>query len=159
MEEIIIRQATREDAKTIHELHIYSVKELCKGFYSDELIHGWIDLRTPANFFSAIDQNILFVAIKDTEIVGFGGAIPGEIWAIYVLPTHIKSGIGSILLSHALKIALVESNNVIVESTLNAAGFYAKNGFVEVKRKTSRHGYVDIPCILMEYKYPFKEKS
>jgi putative acetyltransferase len=156
MEEIILRQATREDAKTIHELHIHSVKELCKDFYSDELIHGWLDHRTPANYFSAIDRNILFVAIKDTKIVGFGGAIPGENWAIYVSPKHNKSGIGSILLGHAIEIALKGKNGVIVESTLNAAGFYTKNGFVELERKTSKHGSVELPAILMEYKPPLK---
>jgi putative acetyltransferase len=159
MEKIILRQATREDAKTIHELHVHSVKELCKGFYSDELIHGWLDHRTPANFFSAIDRNILFVAIKDTEIMGFGGAIPGEIWAIYVSPGHNKSGIGSVLLNHAIEIALIGKDSLIVESTLNAAGFYAKNGFVELERKTSRHGSVELPAILMEYKSPLKYKS
>jgi len=155
MGDIIIRQATMNDAPTMHELHTQSVKELCKGFYSDELIHGWIGHRTPAHYFSAIDRNILFVAIKDSEIVGFGSAVPREIYSLYVSPSYIKSGIGSILLSHAIEIALVESNNVIVESTLNAAAFYAKKGFVEVERKTSRHGYVDLPCVLMEYKPSF----
>jgi GNAT superfamily N-acetyltransferase len=159
MEEITIRQATRKDADTIHELHIHSVKELCKIWYSDELMHGWIDCRTSANFFWAIDQNILFVAIKDTDIVGFGGAIPGEIWAVYVLPSQIKLCIGSAILGHAMEIALIKKSSIIVESTLNAAGFYAKNGFVELERKTARHGSVDLPVIVMEYKPPPKEKN
>ena len=159
MEEIITRQATREDTKTIHELHTHFVKELYKGFYSDELIHGWIDHRTLANYFSAVDRNILFVAIKDTEIMGFGGAIPGEIWAVSISPTHIKSGSSSILLSHVMEIALSEESSIIVESSLNAAGFYAKNGFVELERINARHGSVELPVILMEYKSPLKERS
>ena len=159
MKEIIIRQATREDAKSIHKLCMCSIKELYKGFYSDNIIHGLTDNKAPENWFSAIDRNILFVAIKDSEIVGFGGAIPGEIWAIYVLPSHIKSGIGTILLRHAMEIALIEKSNITVESSLNAAGFYAKNGFVELERKTARHGAVELPVILMGYKPPLKEKS
>jgi len=155
MEEITIRQATRDDAPAIHELHTQSVKELCTDYYSDELIHGWIGHRTLANYFSAIDRNILFVATKDSEIVGFGGAVPGEIYAIYVLPSYVKQGVGSILVSHAMEIALIEKSSVIVESTLNATGFYAKKGFVEVERKTSRHGSVELPCVLMHYEPSF----
>lgn len=158
MEKILIRQATKDDAQAIHELHVKSVKELCKGFYSDELINGWIGVRTPANFSPAIDRGILFVAIEDAEMVGFGGAIPGEIWAIYVSPGHVKTGIGSILLSHAMQIALTGKSGVILESTLNASKFYAKKGFVELGRKTARHGNVDLPVILMEYKPPSDKK-
>jgi len=126
MEKIKIRQAFRNDAPAIHELHMKSVKELCKNHYSDEQIHGRIDIRTAEIYFPAIDKNIYFVAIEDSVIVGFGGAVPGEVWAIYVLPSHIKSGIGSMLLSHAMEIALVDSSKVIVVSTLNAVGFYGK---------------------------------
>jgi len=152
MEKIKIRQAFRNDAPAIHELHTKSVKELCKNHYSDEQIHGWIDHRTPEGYFPPIDQNILFVAIEDSVIVGFGEAVPGEVSAIYVLPSHIKSGIGSMLLSHAMEIALVDNSKVIVVSTLNAVGFYGKRGFVEVERKTIRRGNVELPCIQMEYR-------
>jgi len=159
MEKILIRQATKEDVEAIHELHVKSVRELCQGFYSDELIDGWIGARTPANFFPAIDRDILFVAIRDAEMVGFGGAIPGEIWAIYVSPGHVKSGIGSILLSHAMEIALAGKSSVILESTLNASKFYEKKGFVELERTTATHGNVYLPVIKMKYKPPIKKKS
>ena len=149
---IIIGKAIRDDAVLIHELHTQSVKELCKDHYSDELIHGWIDQRTPERYFSAIDRNILFVAIEDSAIVGFGGAVPRGICQIYVLPSHIESGIGSMLLNHAMEIARVDNGKVIVESTLNAVGFYGKSGFVEIERKTTRHENVDLPCILTEYR-------
>ena len=152
MKDIIIRQANRDDAQTIHELHTESVTELCKGYYSDDLIHGWIGNRTPANYFSVIDQNKLFVAIKDSEIVGFGSAVPGEVERLYVSPYHVNSGIGSLLLGQAMMIALVNSCKVIVVSTLNAEGFYSKRGFISVEKITTRHGSVDLPCILMEYK-------
>ncbi len=103
-----------------------SVKELCKNHYSDEQIHDWISIRIPEIYFPVIDKNIYFVAIEDSVIVGFGGAVPEEAWAIYVLPSHIKSGIGSMLLSHAIGIALVDNSKVIVVPTLNAVGFYGK---------------------------------
>lgn len=152
MEKIKIRQATRDDAPAIHELHIKSVWELCKGHYSNDQLHRWLDIRTPENFFWAIDRNILFVAIEDSVIVGFGGAVPGKVWATYVLPSHIKSGIGSMLLSHAMEIALIDNSKVTVVSTLNAVGFYGKRGFVEVEKTIHGPGTIDLPSILMEYK-------
>jgi GNAT superfamily N-acetyltransferase len=91
------------------------------------------------------------VAIEDSVMVGFGGAVPGQVWAIYVLPSHVKSGIGSMLLSHAMEIALIDNGKVIVKSTLNAVGFYAKKGFVEVEKTIYGPGTIDLPCILMEY--------
>ena len=62
------------------------------------------------------------------------------------------------LLDHVMKIALI-NNKVVVVSTLNAVGFYTKNGFVEVERKTTRRGNIDLPCVYMELKPSLKEKS
>lgn len=39
---------------------------------------------------------------------------------------------------------------VRVESTLNAAAFYARFGFREVERTTLRRGGVEVPTVVME---------
>ncbi len=122
-EEIKIRKATRDDASAIFDVMKKSAWELCKDYYSSKLLHRWLDRGTPENLFSQIDKNIYFVAIENSVIVGVGGAVPGEIWVIYVLPSHIKSGIGSMLLSHAMEIALIDNTKVTVESTLNASSW------------------------------------
>lgn len=148
--EITIRKATRDDAPAIHELHTESVWKLCGGHYSNDQIHGWLDHRTPDGYFSAIDQGRLFVAIEGSVIVGFGGAVPGEIHAIYVLPCRIKEGIGSLLLEHAMQIGQDGSDKVVLESTLNAVSFYRRKGFSEVRRKLIRRGNVELSVVLME---------
>jgi len=150
MREIIIRQANRDDALAIHELHTRSVMELCKTYYSDAQIHGWIDHRTPEGYYSLIDRGTHFVAIIDSQIVGFEEAVPGEVLALFVSPDHVNRGIGTILFDHAMKTA-IQSEKVSLESTLNAVSFYIKNGFVRVERRTTRRGNVDLPVVLMHY--------
>lgn len=150
MDEIVIRQAYRDDAQAIHELHTRSVMELCKSYYSDAQIHGWIDHRTPEGYYSPIDQGTYFVAIIDSQIVGFGVAVPGEVLGLFVSPDHVNRGIGTMLLDHAMKTAS-QNEKVSLESTLNAVSFYIKNGFVKVERRTARRGNVDLPVVLMHY--------
>ncbi len=150
-EEIKIRKGTRDDASAVHGLHTKSVWELCKDHYSNDQLHGWLDHRTPEGYFPAIDQGRLFVAIEDSEIVGFGEAIPGEILAIYVLPDRIEKGIGSILLRLAMEISRSGSGKVVLDASLNSVGFYRKRGFVEAEQKFIRRGNIELPCVLMEY--------
>jgi len=149
---ITIRKATRDDAVAIHELHIQSVRELCKDHYSNGQISGWLDPRTPERYFPAIDVGTYFIAIEDSVIVGFGGARPGEVWGIYVLPDHTKEGIGSMLLRHAMEIAQGSTDKVVLQSTLNAVDFYHRKGFAEVRKELIRRGSVELPVVLMEFK-------
>ena len=151
MSEIFIRQANRDDAQAISELQIRSIEELCKSYYTEKQIRDWINIINPEVCYPPIDRNIFFVAIKDSKIVGFGGAVPGEVEAVYVSPDSINSGIGSMLLQYALKTAR-KSSRVTVISTLNAAGFYAGNGFVEIERIISTRGNIELPCVYMELK-------
>ncbi|MFC1952590.1 GNAT family N-acetyltransferase [Chloroflexota bacterium] len=150
-QELTVRIATRDDAITIHELHIRSVWELCKEHYSTEQLHGWLDHRTPEGYYQDIDKGMFFVAMDGSEVIGFGGAIPGEILAIYVTPDRIKEGIGTIMLQHGMDIGKRDSSIVILDATLNSVGFYQKYGFTEVEKKFIRRGNTELPCILMEY--------
>ena len=149
---VVIRQATRDDAAAIHELHLQSVRELCKGHYSNGQISGWLDHRTPEGYFPAIDEGRLFVAIEGSVIVGFGEAIPGEVFAFYVLPDRAREGIGSTLLMHAMEIAQGSADKVVLDSTLNAVDFYRRKGFTEVQKKLLRRGSIELPAVLMEFR-------
>jgi len=151
MKEITIRKGKREDAPAIHELHIESARELCKNHYTSEQLNGWLDHRTPEGYFEAIDEGTLFVAEEDSVIVGFGRAVPQEVWAIFVSLDHIGQGIGSILLKHAIEMADKGGDTITLESTINAVGFYKSRGFAEVKQILIRRGNIKLPAVLMEY--------
>ena len=84
-----------------------------------------------------------------TTVVVAGPA--GVVVAVYVDPPGIRQGVGSALLRHALDQArLAHSGPVRVESTLNAIGFYAKHGFREIGRGTTKRGLVEVPIVRME---------
>jgi ribosomal protein S18 acetylase RimI-like enzyme len=152
MKEITVRQANRDDAPAIHELHIRSARELCKSHYTSEQLSGWLNHRTPEGYFEAIDEGTLFVGEEGSVIVGFGRAVPQEIWAIFVSPDHTKQGIGSILLKHAIEMADKGGEAIKLESTMNAVDFYRSRGFAEVKQILIRRGNVELPAVLMEYR-------
>src|SRR2546430_8960520 len=111
----LLRQARREDALRLHELHTASVRTLCDSHYAAEIIGGWLQTRSAEGYLAPIKRGVLFVAQRDDRIIGFG---------------EIRQGVGSALLRHALERArLAHRGPVRVESTLNAIGFYAKHGF------------------------------
>ena|SRR5437867_2781102 len=146
-----LRQARREDAARLHELHTASVRVLCSLHYPAEIIDGWLKNRSADGYLAPIKRGVLFVALRDDRIIGFGEAAAGVVVAVYVDPSGIRQGVGSALLRHALGLARREHNGSIgVESTLNAIGFYAKHGFREIGRATTKRGQVEVPIVRME---------
>jgi GNAT superfamily N-acetyltransferase len=146
-----IRAAARADAARLHELHTTSVRTICAPHYAPAVIEGWLANRRPDGYLSPIERGDIFVVEDEARIVGFGEAVPGVIVACYVDPATVRRGVGSAIMHHALGIARRGHDGPIrVESTLNAALFYARFGFLEVERSTLRRGDVDVPFVLME---------
>ena len=150
---VTIRKAEESDAEPIYELHLRSVRQLCSSAYSHEIIEGWLKNRTPAGYLNGIRKGEMYVAEINGQIVGFGHAIPGEIWAIFIEPGYVRSGIGTMLAEHGVKLAATGKIRVIrLESTLNARQFYEKLGFKAIRETTARRNDVDIPIIEMRLK-------
>lgn len=102
--------------------------------------------------FVPIDSGRIFVAESDSTVLGFGEAAPGVVVAIYVHPSMTRQGIGTRLLRHALERARkTHSGPVTVESTLNATAFYARSGFLEIRRSTVKRNHVEVPVVVMEH--------
>ena len=146
-----IRRAQPTDAGRIHELHTTSVRTLCRGHYAADVIDGWLLNRRPEGYLPPIERGDLFVVHDDTEIVGFGEAAPGVVIAVYVDPSAVRRGVGSLIMGRALEIARRgHEGGIRLESTLNARPFYERFGFREIERSTVRRGPVAIPVIVME---------
>ena len=95
----LLRQARREDALRLHELHTASVRTLCASHYGAEIIDGWLKNRSADGYLAPIKRGVLFVAQPDNRIIGFGEAAAGVVVAVYVDPSGIRQGVGSALLS------------------------------------------------------------
>jgi GNAT superfamily N-acetyltransferase len=148
----VIRPARSEDALRLHELHTASVRALCAGHYSADVIEAWLWNRVPSGYLSPIERGALFVAERAGRVVGFGEAAPGTVIAVYVDPAEVLQGIGSAILRHAVALARKEHDGPVrLEATLNARDFYERIGFREVKRSTVRRNQVDVPVVVMEY--------
>ena len=149
---IEIRQARPGDAPRLHELHTAAVRTLCAKHYSSEILDGWLLDRRPDGYLLPIERGAIFVAQRDSEVVGFCEAAPGVVVAVYVHPSVTRQGIGATLLNHALAVARgSHRGSVRVESTLNASAFYERHGFREVKRSTIKRNHVEVPIVVMEH--------
>src|SRR6476619_913554 len=100
--DVVIRPAEPDDAEKIHDLHTASVRGLCSGHYSAEVIDGWLMGRSPAGYLGAIQRGVLFVAQRDERVLGFGHFGTGKVVAIFVDPTAERCGVGRLLLHHAM---------------------------------------------------------
>jgi len=145
----LIRPAQPQDAARLHELHTASVRALCSGHYSADIIEAWLWNRTPSGYLGPIERGTLFVAEQDGRVVGFGEAAPGAVIAVYVDPANVRQGVGTATWHHAVVFAGEEHDGPIrLEATLNARDFYERAGFREIRRSTVKRNHVDIPVVL-----------
>jgi GNAT superfamily N-acetyltransferase len=68
-----------------------------------------------------------------------------------VEPGWAGRGVGTVLLSHALRLGSAQSSgSARVESTLNAVTFGEHFGFRQINSTTVRRNEVDVPVVVME---------
>ena len=147
-----IRLATAEDALAIHELHTASVKALCKGAYSLEIIDGWLKGRSPDGY-KGIAKGEMYVIESDGRIMGFSHVVPGEIIAIFIHPDVARHGVGSTLVQHGISKAKINWDGPVkVVATLNAQPFYEKHGFTKTGTRVVQRNNIAMPIIEMELK-------
>jgi putative acetyltransferase len=146
-----LRNARPADAQRIHELHTASVRGLCMGHYSQEVIDGWLQNRSPQGYLPGIEKGQTFVAEDGGTILGFGEAAPGSVIAVFVEPRAAGRGIGAALAEHALHLARRGHTDPIrLEATLNAVHFYERLGFRQTERTTVTRNRVRVPIVVME---------
>jgi ribosomal protein S18 acetylase RimI-like enzyme len=93
----------------------------------------------------------MFVAERGPTLLGFGQATPGAVTAIYVAPECSGTGVGSVLLRHALAAARAGSSGSIrLTATRNAVGFYERFGFAVVEERSIEKGDIALEVSVME---------
>lgn len=146
-----LRLSRPEDAQRLHELHTRAVRTLCAPHYDPAVIDGWLEGRNAEGYLRPIKRGAIFVAERNSVVVGFGEAAPGSVVAVYVDPEATRRGIGTAILRRAIEMARRGYEGPIcVEATLNASSFYERHGFRETHRATLKRNRVDVPIIVME---------
>lgn len=132
-EAIIIRRATTNDAAAIASVHMASIRGLAATHYSAAQIASWSAGKHPHVYERArADGEVMFVALVDSTLVGFGGRFGDEIRAVYVAPNHTRRGIGRRLLLALETDGRAHGETALrLDASLNAVAFYAAQGYRE----------------------------
>ncbi len=129
----VIRTATLADAAPLFELHQQSVRAFCAGAYSPANLGAWFHDRTPDIYRPWLEEGRVWLAESGGGLVGFCGAVPGEVTLLYIRPDQAGRGLGTRLFHHACAQAAVGYEGPLaVTALLNAASFYERHGFVAV---------------------------
>jgi len=91
------RQAVDADAEAMFALHTASVATLCRDAYSQVELDAWFYGRSPEIYNSGLANGEIEVACIGEQVVGFAGAVPGEVTLLFVDPMHSGRGIGRAL--------------------------------------------------------------
>jgi len=144
-----IRPAVVSEAQAIIDLHSDTVRRVNSADYSPEQIGRWIGKRRVEITESMIQQGQYWVCVDETgKLLGIGHLSEEEITGLYVHADYLREGIGSALLTRLEQ--ELRSRGVLesqVDSTLTAAGFYRKMGYVEIGRKKVGDAMLEVICM------------
>lgn len=131
----MIRKATKDDAATIYEAHVSSIRELCSGMYTPPQIHAWTQGLSPDRYIQGM-KNFEFHVSESKDVKGqisgflIFNAELGEIYALYIAPWAVRKGLGRRLMDHGQGLIRKRGHmRMSLKSTLNAVPFYEHLGF------------------------------
>ena len=149
-----IRRAEADDVPAMHAMHLASIRAFCAGHYGPEQLNAWTQCITPEAYLAGMERLDVRVAVRAGTMLGLciTDASERAVKALYVAPEAAGTGVGRALLDHAEGLLMDAGARVAaVESTLNAVGFYAANGYGRVADTvfTLPDG-IALPCVRME---------
>jgi GNAT superfamily N-acetyltransferase len=105
----------------------------------DYVAHGLATWWSAEATAQTLKDTTVLVAVDGEELIGVGnidrrGPVP-IIWKLYVVPTAQGTGAGSALLSSLVTYADGPVRLEYVDGNERAARFYARHGFVEIRRE------------------------
>ncbi|ABV35194.1 GCN5-related N-acetyltransferase [Shewanella sediminis HAW-EB3] len=149
---ILIRKAVEGDAQAIYDLRSRAILEECAGFYSAEQLSLWTKGGVSESLMTDI-VNSFYVSEIDGQVIGSGKLTieTGMLDAIFVEPEFFGRGAARLMVSFLENLALESGlSSIKLESTLNAAPFYRRCGFVgdEISTYHSPRG-ISLDCVPM----------
>jgi GNAT superfamily N-acetyltransferase len=134
--EMIIRQAAKDDAETIAQLLLASISMACKQYapYKDQtVLKAWCENKTPSYITDWIENPDieLLVAEEHDVILGVGLITHnGAIKLCYTRPGYTRRGVGKAIVDYLESYAIDNKlETIVLYSTVNAVTFYEHLGF------------------------------
>jgi putative acetyltransferase len=138
---LLIRAIRPEDARAFLEVHHAAVRGLASKDYSSEVIETWAPMPKTTQNVGAVQSNpdgeYRLVAEIDGRLVGISCIVAekNELRACYVSPSASRRGVGSALLREIERAAREQGSTYLdAESSLTAAPFYKRNGYLVRER-------------------------
>lgn len=126
------RKPRKSDIEQIVDIHRDAITEIGNTFYTDQQIEAWAAEARPDKY-PINDSTSLFILVesKDT-ILGISqlNLDKPELAKLFIKPEVAGNGIGRELLNRMETYAIERNiNELFLDSSLNAADFYHRNGY------------------------------
>ena len=151
----MIRVADKSDYTEMDAVFRSSAEALCIRDYDSKVVLDWVGEARPERFILSANAGCTqYVKILKGEISCFGELNIEKqlLLSLFVSPDHAGKGIGQEMIEFLFTKASAAGIKVLkVDSSLNAANFYLRNGFVERSKSdfTTQNGVV-LESIKME---------
>jgi len=131
-DELVIRPMEPADVQRVSEVIVSAIGARLAGCYPADVVAGLIAGNGPSAVADHAPKQTDYVAVRDGRIVAMIGLKRNEIGHLFVDPAEAGRGAGRRLVDFAVERFLAAGyGEMIVLSSLNAVGFYARCGFVE----------------------------
>lgn len=127
-----IRKACAADAASAWDIRNAAILSQCPAHYPAELLAIWTSGDMTEEFVEFVAEKF-YVATVGDEVVGTGAIDlqSGQLDALFVRPDMMRRGVGRQMVAHLETVARAAGlTRLTLDSTLNAAAFYRRCGFV-----------------------------
>lgn len=130
--DIEIRPMEMDEAERVSELVRAAIRADLPKRYARNVVEALADANSPQAIRTHGPRQIDYVALKSEAIVAMIGLKANEIGHLFVDPDEAGQGIGRRLVDFAAEMIRRQGHSeMFVLSSLNAADFYARCGFIE----------------------------
>ncbi|MBC3454122.1 GNAT family N-acetyltransferase [Pseudomonas mosselii] len=129
-----VRRAQREDVEAISRIVIAALRASNSQDYPVEVIAQVEQSFSPAAVSVLLDSRVVFVAVKQNNLLGTASLDGEVVRTVFVAPTHHGTGIGRLLME-AIHAAAIRAGVTAlrVPSSITAQGFYARLGYRKLR--------------------------
>lgn len=124
------RLADLSDVRALFDIRQAAIRQLSLSHLSECEAVDWAEHGGIPRVEQAIVKNEVWVAMLGPQVVGWLHRVANSIEGLYVSPTTAHQGVGTALIKLAeSNIAQTGDHVVVLESSLNAVGFYRRLGY------------------------------
>lgn len=130
--DLTIRKATADDAAAAWAIRNAAIRHACRGFYADDLLEKWTAGEMTDQFVEFVVQQFYVATVNGVVAgTGFVNLLDGRLDALFVRPDMMGKGIGKRIVAFCEEMGRSAGlTELKLDSTLNAAAFYRRRGFV-----------------------------